>query len=209
MPEAKCKSVMGDETTPRTTRGSKPNKNPSVLKCGRKQCGRSINVTKEQEFIQCERCKEHFHLECTGMNIVALKFIMDNDCADNFIKCCLPCQPQARKEIGCIKLLEMRINEVDKKIDEKIEELNKSVNSLRTEITEKLKSDIKVEMDSVEKTIASRIDELQLGLNKSNAEVKKTVDWNMDNVTKMCDESKNSVRSEVKKVENSLKKQFL
>ena len=96
-------SLPEDKTPLRNTRSSKITKKPPGTRCGNEQCNKLIDVGKPKEVLQCERCKDMFHLECTGMNITALNFIIENNCLDNFIKCCLPCQPKARNEIGSIK----------------------------------------------------------------------------------------------------------
>ena len=128
-------------------RSTRLKKKPPDLRCGNQLCNEIIDDNKT-EHIKCERCQENFHLSCTGMNVDALKYIINNNCKDSFIKCCLPCQPQARKEIGSIKDLENRIIEVDKKLDKSINNLERNINTKLDSIEKALENvDSKIEQN--------------------------------------------------------------
>ena len=159
-----------DDLTPSGRRSSRQKKKLLDLKCGNKLCNDVID-DKKKRYIKCERCQENFHLKCSGMNVDALKFIIDNNCVDSFIKCCLSCQPHARKEISSIIELENRIKEVDKKLDESVSTLEKNLNkkmdlikntltNVNLKITENVNS-IKGEIETMAKTLQnSNMDEI-------------------------------------------------
>ena len=86
------------------------------IPCGKQDCKNKIKALEEK--LHCERCKSHFHLECSGFNTEAYNILNADESMNGIIWCCSVCRPKVRNLLSCIDEVENKLKNVDTKIDE-------------------------------------------------------------------------------------------
>ena len=116
--------------------------------CGKSGCTAKVKNT--DQGIECEKCETWFHLACTNFSEAAYAVLVKEELFDDIIWCCDVCRPKVRKAIEIMDLLEDKINNVDKKIedfkstvDQRLENIEKSLKSKDSNVSTIIESKIK------------------------------------------------------------------
>ena len=147
--------------------------------CGKQGC--DVKVKDDEARLKCEKCYQHFHLECTNFNKEAYNHLSkSNNILDEVIWCCVTCRPKAREAISLIETMDKKLADFEEKMEKKLDEKLKLLNQQLT----------------------NRYENLETNLCENTDNISKTVDLKCESVKELYDKTSIDLKSSVQRVEN-------
>ena len=152
--------------------------------CGAEGCKTKVKI-KEDKNIKCEKCKNYFHVACSGFDEKAYDFLYDTQAFAELIWCCAGCRPTVRKIIGIIDTIDDKLKQVDKTIDEfthkigdkldKMEEKFTNVTTLENRL-KMMEKEINKKDDEMLNAVENKIEGVKRGFEQENTNTKQNIE---------------------------------